>query len=122
MIELGRIDIATEVSQLSSYLAMPRKGHLLAALYIMSYLRVKHNSRMVLDPTYPKIDRGQFKFDRDWTDFYGDVEEAMPHNAPKPRGKGVNLRMFVDSDHAGNKVNRRSRTGFLIFLNMAMIS
>ena len=122
MIELGRIDIATEVSQLSSYLAMPRKGHLLAALYVMSYLRVKHNSRIVLDPTYPDINKSQFESDEDWTEFYGDVEEAIPHNAPKPRGRGVNLRMFVDSDHAGNKTNRRSRTGYIIFLNMAMIN
>ena len=42
-------------------------------------------------------------------------------NAPKPLGKCVDLRMFVDSDHAGDKTNRRSRTGYLIFLNIAMI-
>jgi hypothetical protein len=29
--------------------------------------------------------------------------------------------MFVDSDHAGDKVSRRSRTGFVIFLNYSMI-
>ena len=57
MIELGRIDIATEVSQLSSYLAMPRQGHLLGALHVMSYLKQKHNSMLVLDPTYPEVDR-----------------------------------------------------------------
>ena len=44
MVEIGRIDIATEVSQLSSFLAMPREGHLAAACHIMSYLRCKHNS------------------------------------------------------------------------------
>jgi hypothetical protein len=121
MVELGRIDIATEVSQLSSYLAMPRRGHMEAALHIMSYLKVKHNSRLVLDPSYPEIDVSEFKMKRDWVEFYGEVEEAIPHNAPKPRGKGVDLRMFVDSDHAGNKATRRSRTGFLIFMNMALI-
>ena len=36
MVELGRIDIAVEVSQLSSFLAMPRQGHLVNAMYIMS--------------------------------------------------------------------------------------
>ena len=30
--------------------------------------------------------------------------------------------MFVDSDHAGDKSDRRSRTGFMIFINMAMIN
>jgi hypothetical protein len=38
MVELGRIDIATEVSMLSSYLACPRKGHLENALHVMGYL------------------------------------------------------------------------------------
>ena len=31
------------------------------------------------------------------------------------------MREFVDSDHAGDMINRRSRTGFLIFLNNAPI-
>ncbi len=38
MVELGRINIATEVSMLSSYLACPREGHLDNALHIMGYL------------------------------------------------------------------------------------
>ena len=33
MVEIGRIDIATEVSILSSHLAYPREGHLDAALH-----------------------------------------------------------------------------------------
>ncbi len=43
MVELGRIDIATEVSMLSSYLACPCKGHLENSLHVMGYLRLKHN-------------------------------------------------------------------------------
>ena len=49
------------------------------------------------------------------------MKEAVPTNAPTPRGKDVDLRMFVDSDHAGDKVRRRSRTGFFIYLNSAPI-
>ena len=62
-----------------------------------------------------------FKSNEDWKAFYGDVKESVPPNAPKPLGKEVVLRMFVDSDHAGDKADRRSRTGFMIFMNMAMI-
>ena len=29
--------------------------------------------------------------------------------------------MFVNSEHAGDKTNRRSRTGYIIFMNMSMI-
>ena len=38
----------------------------------------------------------------DWTDFYGEVKEAIPDNAPAPRGKPIILRAFVDSDHAND--------------------
>ena len=51
MVDLGRIYIAVEVSQISSFLAMPRQGHLVNALHIMSYLKIKHNSRLLLDPS-----------------------------------------------------------------------
>ena len=120
MIEIGRVDIATEVSLLSSHLAYPREGHFDAALHVMSYLKIHHNSRMIFDPSDPNIEYGTFPA-CDWKEFYGDVAEAIPHDALPPRGKGVELRMFVDSDHAGEKLTRRSRTGMLIFLNMAMI-
>ena len=120
-IELGRVDMITEVSLLASHMAAPRQGHLQAALHVVAYLKAKHNARMVFDPTYPEIDLSLFKT-HDWTSFYGDVKEAIPPNAPKPRGKGVDLRLFVDSDHAGDKVRRRSRTGFFIFLNSAPIA
>ena len=122
MVELGRIDICTEISCLASYLAMPRKGHLDAAIHVMSYLKQKHNTRLILDPSYPQNNKDGFINDADWTQFYGDVKEALPSNTPKPLGKEVELRMFVDSDHAGDKATRRSRTGFMIYMNMALIN
>eukprot|EP00934_Nitzschia_sp_Nitz4_P001939 Nitzschia sp. Nitz4//scaffold485_size5303//233//968//NITZ4_009229-RA/size5303-snap-gene-0.0-mRNA-1//1//CDS//3329552890//1939//frame0 len=54
--------------------------------------------------------------------FYGDVKEAIPMNAPKPRGKEVDLQLFVDSSHGDDKVNRRSRSGYFIFMNNAPIA
>ena len=71
MVELGRVEIAVEISQLSSFLAMPRRGHMVSALHVMSYLKIKHNSRLVLDPTYPDITHSEFKSDQGWTSFYG---------------------------------------------------
>jgi hypothetical protein len=79
MVELGRVDIATEVSLLSSFLAYPQEGHLETALHIMGYLKNKHNTRLVFDPTYPDIDYRDFpKYD--WTEFYGNAKELMPAN------------------------------------------
>jgi hypothetical protein len=120
MVELGHTDIATEVSMLTSYLACPREGHLENALHVMGHLRLKHNSRLIFDPTYPDIDQTAFA-SFEWTEFYGDVEEAIPLDMPPPLGKEVDLHMMVDSDHAGEKRTRCSRTGFIIFCNLAPI-
>ncbi len=120
MVEFGCIDIATEVSLLFSHLAYPREGHLKTALHMMSYLSHKHNERLIIDPTYPKIDMGKFP-QFNWTKFYGDVEEAIPVGMPEPLGKDVEVRMMCGSDHAEDKRTRCSCTGFLIFCNMALI-
>ena len=121
MVELGRVDIMTEVSTLSSHLAMPREGHQDAVYHIFAYLKRKHNARMIFDPSYPVIDMSTFK-ECDWRNFYGEVKEPIPFDAPEPRGKVVDLRLFVDSSHADDRMTRRSRSGHFVFLNMAPIS
>jgi len=118
MVELGRVDIITETSVLASHMALPREGHLDAALHVFGYLKRKHNARMIFDPTYPEIDQSLFKT-YDWKRFYGDIKEAIPTDAPAPLGRVVDVRMMVDADFAGDKVRRRSRTGFFIFINSA---
>ena len=84
---------------------------------------------MLMDPT---------RFDVDWKprsegeappsqraramkDLYPDAEEQVPHNMPEPRGEEVDVNVFVDADHAGNRVTRRSHTGIIIMINMAPI-
>jgi hypothetical protein len=49
------------------------------------------------------------------------VEEAIPPDMPPPLGKDVDLRMMVDSDHTAEKRTQCSRTGFIIFCNLAPI-
>ena len=44
MVELGQVDIATEVSLLSSHVALPREGHLETIFHLYAYLKQKHNS------------------------------------------------------------------------------
>ena len=73
-----------------------------------------------MDPTYPDIDEEAFRR-RDWTDFYGPMKEAIPNDAPEQLGEEFIIRAFVDADFAGDKVTRRSRTGFVIMLNSAPI-
>jgi hypothetical protein len=40
---------------------------------------------------------------------------------PKACGPLMTMRVYVDADHAGDLLTRRSRTGFIVFLNGAPI-
>jgi hypothetical protein len=119
-VELGHIDIITEVSMLSTFQCIPREVHLDAVYHLFAYLSLHHNVRVVFDPTYPDIDIRAF-IKTDWKPMYGDVKEVIPPKAPVTRGKAIDLRLFVDSDHIGEHFTRCSSTGFVIFLSMAPI-
>jgi hypothetical protein len=119
-VELVRIDIITELSMISTFLCKSREGHLDAVYHLFSYLSLNHNARVLFDPNYPDVDMRAF-IKTDWKFMYGDVKEAIPPNAPVTRGKAIDLRLFVDSDHARENFTRSSRTGFVIYLNMAPI-
>jgi hypothetical protein len=59
-VELGRIDIITECLMLSTYLCLPREGHLDAVFHVFAYLALYHISRVLFDATYPSVDMGAF--------------------------------------------------------------
>jgi hypothetical protein len=120
MCELGRIDILYDVAVLSSHLAMPREGHLDQVFHIFAYLKHHNRSSMVFDDQEPVFDETRFT-KCDWAEFYPGAAEVMPPNAPELRGKSVTTSAFVDADHAGCRVTRRSHTGVLIFINKAPI-
>jgi len=111
IVELGRADLTTEVSMLSSHLAMPREGHLDAVFHMFAHLKHHANSEMVFDPSVPVINAADFPKEN----------EQLPPNMPKPLGKAFTLSVFVDADHAGDNLTRRSRSGFIVFLNNAPI-
>ena len=127
--ELGRMDILHETSILSQYLSQPRMGHLQQCLNIFYYLKFNDRSYIMLDPT---------RFDINWKpnkigdispaeraeamrELYPDAEEINPHNMPEARGEEIDINVFVDADHAGNRVTRRSHTGIILMVNMAPV-
>ena len=122
MVELGRVDICLEVSMMSSHLALPREGHLEQVLHIFKYLEKYHNTEMVFDPADPEIDEGAFER-KDWasSEFGATLSEVLPGNMPQPRGMGFTMSAMVDADHAADTTSRKSRTGFLVYLNCALI-
>ena len=112
IVELGRVDVIAEMSMLASYLCNPREGHMDTALHLYSWLKKNHNARLVMDPSYPEIDQDNF-IRRDWDNFYGDVKEELPPDMPKPLGKDVDLRLYVDSSHANDKVQQEIQNRIL---------
>ena len=50
IIKLGRINIITKVSLLSSHVALLREGHLEAAINVLAHVGQRYNSRLVYGP------------------------------------------------------------------------
>jgi hypothetical protein len=120
-IELGRIDIGHEISLLSQYQANPRIGHLEVLYHVFAYLKSHLDmGRIAYDSLTPEINGSVFR-DGDWKEFYGDVQEEMPPKMPKARGNPVTISAFVDANHAGNVVTRRSHTGIILYVQNAPI-
>lgn len=127
-IELGRLDIMTEVSCLSQHMCEPRVGHLDAVYNIFRYLQRnmnKNKGRIGFDPVIPFIDPMLFSNSSQnlehWKDFYPDAQEPIPNNMPEPLGNPVDTSAYVDANHAGNLANRRSHSGILIYVNNSPI-
>ena len=75
---------------------------------------------LVFDPSLPDfIDYNSFPKE-DWsdniyaTDIKGELDEKLPDKMPKARGAGFIMSAFVNRNHAGDLLTRRSRTGFII--------
>ena len=126
--ELRQIDILHETSLLSQYLAKPRIGHLMQSLSIFGYMEKFKDRWLVMDPQRYQIDWVPMEDEpspearaEEMKKIYIDAEEHLPHNMPVPYGKEVDINVFVDADHAGNKITRRSHTGIVIYCNCSPI-
>ncbi len=89
---------------------------------MFAYLKKNHNSELVFDPSDPEMNMSLFS-ERDWSALeFGHLHvKKLPPNAPEARGLGFTMLAYVDADHATESVTRRSRTGFLVYLNNAPI-
>ncbi len=123
IVELGRVIIDVEVFMMSSHLALPQVGHLKEIYHIFAYLKAHSNTKMVFDPMPVTLDMSLFE-QQDWSYLpYGceGLVEELPSNMPKPCGPSMTMQVYVDADRVGDLLPRRSRTGFIVFLNGAPI-
>jgi hypothetical protein len=105
---------------LASFQTCPREGHLETVFLVFAYLKKYNRSALVFDWTVPELDESSF-MEVDWKEYYPGAKEAIPDNMPEPRGRSVTTTCFVDADHAGCRLTRRSHSGILIFVNRAPI-
>ena len=120
-ITIGRFDIQYAVTTLARYSHAPREGHLKAVIRVFGYLKKFHKGKLLIDPTLPNHLDYPFDDLSTWRDLYPDAEEEMPADAPKPTGTPVRITIFVDADHARDKVTCRSVTGILVMVNNTIV-
>ena len=117
---IGRMDVAFAAASLSRYSACPRKGHMDRAMRVFGYLKKYRNRRIVVDSRDPIRVGGKDALNLDFTktfsEQYPDAAEEVDCKVPKPLVDEMEITAFVDSDHAHDKVTRRSITGLLILV------
>jgi len=115
---LGRMDVAFAVTSLSRFSACPRKGHLSRLMRIFGYLKKFKNRRIVVDSNDLIVIGGKDALNINLPellkDQYPDAVEEIDCKVPKPLVNEMEITAFVDSDHAHDKVTRRSITSLLI--------
>ena len=89
---------------------------------MFAYIKRNHNSEMIYDSSDPVIDESLFNKNY-WTasEFGFSLEELLPKNMPQPCGMGFVMRSYVDANHASESITRRSRTGFHVYVNCALV-
>jgi hypothetical protein len=116
-VSIGRLDIATAVMSLSSFCAMPRRGHLERAKRIYGYLQKMKEARIRVLTNEPDYSDYQ-DLEYDWSSsVYGGVKEIIPTDIPEPKGKYVTLSHYFDVNLYHDMVTGRSVTAVLHFLN-----
>jgi hypothetical protein len=118
LIELGRVDIHFATSCMSKFSASPRVNHLKYVRRIFAYLKYHDRSRLVFDYR-PRNWDGLHWAVHDWTDYYPDAIEHVPHNMPPPLGIELQVNFWCDASFATDLSTRRSQTGIIIFIGNA---
>ena len=119
VIEIGKVDIEHEVSVLSSCQADPCDGHLQQILHIFAFLKNNPKLTLYCDTSPTVIDLTSFtgSTSEEIRDQYRGAREELSTDAPKARGRAVEVTSFFDASHASDKKTRRSHTGYIILVN-----
>jgi len=121
VIQIGRFAIQTAVMTLSRFRAMPRQGHLDRVKRIHGYLsKMRHVTIKIRTdaPDYSNIPVKMYGWE---CSCYADAKEEIPLDAPKSKGKPVNMTSFFDANLYHDLISGKSVTGILHQLNKTPI-
>lgn len=126
IVALGRMDIAYATASLARFVAAPRQTHLQHAKYVFGYLKKCPNKRMIVDSRDPIYEYGEQFLSRDYyrkmRNIYPNAVEEIDDEFPDPLMAEIPITVFVDADHAHDKVTRRSITGLIMMLGQTPVS
>jgi hypothetical protein len=114
----GRFDINFAISSLSRYAAAPRQGHLILAEDVLGYLK-KYPARGYIVNSKPPTMEPQYETIKLKEDFGGQYQyfhEDLDPRFPEPLVPEMDINIFVDANHAHDKVTGRSVTGLFCFV------
>jgi hypothetical protein len=121
-VSLGRFDIGVAVMTLSSYRSMPRQGHLQHARRVCGYLAQFSDAKIRFRTGIPDLSDVPDSRPDDWSySVYGKVVEAIPDDAPVPKGKSISFTHYFDANLYHDMLTGRSVTGILHFINQTPI-
>ena len=118
LVVAGRFDINFAISLLSRYAAAPRKGCLSLAEDVSGYLKKYPSRGYVINPSPPSIDSKYetVKLKEDFRGEYQYFNEDLDPKIPEPLVPEMEVNIFVDANHAHDKVTGRSVTGLFGFV------
>ena len=117
---IGRIDITYATQTMAKFSAAPREGHLKRVLRIFGYLKAYTKHGIMYAPGKLTVNGSDLP-DVNWQEQYPGASEEIPSGMPPPKGTPASITVFVDADHAGDKVTRRSVTGIILYVNKSPI-
>ena len=122
LVTISRIDILFAISTLSRYTHIAKTNHMKALVRVFEYLNKTPKRGLLCTPDDiqwdhpPDVQRRQRVRREDMLTYYPDATEEIDPAWPEPKGKPLQITIFVDADHASNKADRRSITGMICFI------
>ena len=117
---IGRFDIDHATSSLARFASCHRKGHLDRALRVFGYLKNYPNKRTVVESRDPIVTWGDLscnsKLVEDFKEECPEAVEDIDDYLPPPLVDELAIIVFVDSDHAHDKVTSWSITRVIMLV------